>query len=165
MKKLIAASAAAGLLVAGAFVASTVTPSPADAQARDTVTERPARPTPGAIVNDVIDGLVVDGTIDSDQAAAIKDAFETRRDEIVEKYGPFPRDRRDAQRGVLRGLMADGVITQAEVDALPEDHPLRTGRSPLSALLEDDGQITQAELQAFREANRPQAPGQDASGG
>ena len=59
-------------------------------------------------------------------------------------------------RGALRGLLADGVITQEEVDALPEDHPLRTGDSPLSELLEDDGQITQAELEAFREENRPE---------
>jgi hypothetical protein len=40
MKKLIATTAAAGVLVAGAFVASTVTTNPATAQVPDSITEQ-----------------------------------------------------------------------------------------------------------------------------
>jgi hypothetical protein len=159
MKKLIATTAAAGVLVAGAFVASTVTTNPADAQVPDSVTEqqdatpKQERPDRGAIFDDVLEGLVADGTIDSDQADAIKEAFEAKRDEIVEEFGPRPERGGRFHRGALKGLLADDVITQAEIDALPDDHPLRTGDSPLSELLEDDGQITREELEAFKEEN------------
>jgi hypothetical protein len=165
MKKLIATTAAAGVLVAGAFVASTVTTNPAEAQVPDTATEQPARPDRGAIFDEVLDGLVSDGTIDEGQADAIKEAFAVKRDEIVEEYGPFPGRGGAFHRGALRGLLADDVITQAEIDALPEDHPLRTGDSPLSELLEDDGQITRAELEAFRDEHRPGGPGSDSLSG
>ena len=159
MKKLIAATAAAGILVAGAFVASTVTTNPAEAQTEDTTTERearPARPDRGAIFDDVLDDLVEDGTIDEGQSDAIKETFEAKRDEIVEEFGEFRKGNRGFRHGALRGLLADGVITQAEVDALPEDHPLRTGDSPLSELLEEDGEITREEFEAFKEENRPE---------
>ena len=162
MKKLIATTAAAGVLVAGAFVASTVTTNPADAQVPDSITEQldttqQERPDRGAIFDEVIEGLVADGTIDSGQADAIKEAFEAKRDEIDEEFGPRPERGRGFHRGALRGLLADDVITQAEIDALPDDHPLRTGESPLSELLEDDGQITREELEAFKDAN-PRPP-------
>jgi hypothetical protein len=155
MKKLIATTAAAGILVAGVFVASNVTAAPASAQTAGTPTvessERPDRPDRGQIFDDVMDGLVADGTIDQGQADAIRDAFSDKRAEIGEEFGPRPDRGRGFQRGALRGLMADGVITAEEIAALPEDHPLRTGDSPLSELLEDDGQITQDEFDAFRE--------------
>ena len=162
MKKLIATTAAAGVLVAGAFVASTVATNPADAQVPDSITEQldttqQERPDRGAIFDEVIEGLVADGTIDSGQADAIKEAFEAKRDEIDEEFGPRPERGRGFHRGALRGLLADDVITQAEIDALPDDHPLRTGESPLSELLEDDGQITREELEAFKDAN-PRPP-------
>jgi len=162
MKKLIATTAAAGVLVAGAFVASTVTTNPADAQVPDSITEQQditqqERPDRGAVFDEVIEGLVADGAIDSGQADAIKEAFEAKRDEIDEEFGPRPERGRAFHRGALRGLLADDVITQAEIDALPDDHPLRTGESPLSELLEDDGQITREELEAFKDAN-PRPP-------
>ena len=171
MKKLIATTAAAGVLVAGAFVASTVTTNPADAQVPDSITEQQDttdqqdRPDRGAIFDEVLEGLVADGTIDSGQADAIKEAFEAKRDEIVEEFGPRTERGRGFHRGALRGLLADDVITQAEIDALPEDHPLRTGDSPLSELLEDDGQITRAELEAWWDEHRSDEPGSDSLSG
>lgn len=171
MKKLIATTAAAGVLVAGAFVASTVTTNPADAQVPDSVTEQQdttdqqERPDRGAIFDEVLDGLVADGTIETDQADAIKEAFEAKREELVEEFGPRHGRGHEFRDGALRGLLADDVITQAEIDALPDDHPLRTGDSPLSELLEDDGQITREELEAFKEEHRPEAPEQDGLSG
>jgi hypothetical protein len=164
MKKLIATTAAAGVLVAGAFVASSVTTSPASAQTADTPVveqrDHPDRPDREEIFDDVMDGLIVDGTIDQSQADAIKEAFEAKRDELVEEFGPRGERGHAFRDGALRGLLADDVITQAEIDSLPEDHPLRTGESPLSELLDDDGQITKAELEAFKEEHRPEGPGQ-----
>jgi hypothetical protein len=171
MKKLIATTAAAGVLVAGAFVAATVTTNPADAQVPDSVTEQQditdphARPDRGAIFVEVLEGLVTDGTIDSGQADAIKEAFEAKRDEIAEEFGPRPERGRGFHRGALRDLLADDVITQAEIDALPDDHPLRTGESPLSELLEDDGQITREELETFKDENRIDVPGEGSLSG
>jgi hypothetical protein len=169
MKKLIATTAAAGVLVAGAFVASSITTSPASAQTTDTTPveqqDRPDRPDRGEVFDDVMDGLIADGTIDQAQADAIKDAFEAKHDELEEEYGPRPDHGRGFRDGALRGLLADDVITQAEIDGLPDDHPLRTGESPLSELLEDDGQITKAELEAFRDEHRAQAPRQDGETG
>jgi len=166
MKKLIATTAAAGVLVAGAFVASTVTTNPSEAQVPDSVTEQQdttdqqERPDRGPIFDDVLDGLVEDGTIDASQADAIKEAFEAKRAEFVEEFGPRHDRGHGFRDGALRGLLADDVITQAEIDALPDDHPLRTGESPLSELLEDDGQITREELEAFKDENRPPTRGE-----
>lgn len=165
MKKLIAATAATGVLVAGTFVASTVTSNPADAQVPDTVTEQTDRPDRGAIFDEVLAGLVADGTINADQSDAIRLAFEAKRDEVVEEFGPRPDRGRGLHHGAMRGLLADDVITQAEIDSLPEDHPLRSGDSPLSELLEDDGEITREELEAFKEDHRHEAPEQDGLSG
>ncbi len=156
MKKILASIAAAGVLVAGAFVASSVAPTAAEAQTTDdTVTSQPQRPERGAILDDVLGDLVSDGTIDQSQADAVKDALEAKRDELKEQFGDRG-PRMGQRRGVLRGLLADDVITADEIATLPEDHPLRTGDSPLSELLEDDGQITRAELEAFRDARHAQ---------
>ena len=169
MKKLIATTAAAAVLVAGAFVASTAATTPAAAQSAGEPPiespEREQRSDPGTIVDGVIDSLVADGTIDAGQADAIKDAFEAKRDEIAEEFGQRSSRDRGFRGGALRGLLADDVITQAEIDALPDDHPLRTGESPLSELLEDDGQITKAELEAFRDEHRPEGQDRDSDTG
>lgn len=155
MKKLLVSLAAAGVLVAGAFVASTVTTTAADAQTTDTpTTEQSERPQRGAILDEVLGGLVSDGTINQSQADAVKEAIQAKRAELKEEFGDRGPRAQAHRRGVLRGLLADGVISAEEIAELPEDHPLRTGDSPLSELLEDDGQITREELQDFREARR-----------
>ena len=155
MKKLLVSLLAAGVLVAGAFVASSVTSSAADAQTTDTeATEQDQRPERGAILDEILGGLVTDGTINQSQADAVKEAIVEKRAELKEKCGDRGPRARAQRRGVLRGLLADGVISADEIAELPEDHPLRTGDSPLSELLEDDGQITREELQAFRETHR-----------
>jgi hypothetical protein len=155
MKKLIAAVAAAGVLVSGAFVATTVTSSPAEAQtAGNVVNDAPQRPEPGAILDGVLGDLVAAGTLDQSQADAVKVALEAKREELKEKFGDRgPRFNRE-RRGILRGLMADGVISAEEIASLPEDHPLRNGEGPLAELVEDDGQITKDELVAFIEQRR-----------
>ncbi|MFV1999367.1 MAG: hypothetical protein ACC654_03280 [Acidimicrobiia bacterium] len=155
MKKLLVSLAATGVLVAGAFVASSVTSSAADAQTTDTTaTEQPQRPVRGAILDEVLGGLVSDGTINQSQADAVKGALQAKIAELRGKIGDRDPAARAERRGILRGLLADGVITAEEIAELPEDHPLRTGDSKFSELLEDDGQITREEIQSFFEAQR-----------
>ncbi|GMR02047.1 MAG: hypothetical protein BMS9Abin20_0373 [Acidimicrobiia bacterium] len=169
MKKLLASIVAAGVLVSGAFVASTVTGTSAEAQTtEETVIDKPVRPERGAILGEVLDKLVRDEVIDSSQADAVKEAlteaFLTNRERMKERSGDRGPGFRKARRGLLRGLLADGVISADEIAALPDDHPLRNGEGPLAELLEDDGQITRAELDAFiqqRRAERREARGLD----
>jgi len=155
MKKLIAAIAAAGVLVSGAFVATTVTSSSAQAQTTsDVVADAPQRPERGAVLDGVLGDLVDAGTINQSQADAVKAALEAKREELKEKFGDRGPRFKGERRGILRGLMADGVISADEIASLPDDHPLKNGEGPLAELLEDDGQITKDELVAFMEQRR-----------
>ena len=159
MKKIIASIAAAGILVVGAFAASTISTSEASAQTDDatTVTAEDRRPHPGAILDQVLDDLVEDETLEQDQADAVKEALEAKRDELKEKYGDR-KDRREHRREMreqIQSWLEDGVISAEELAELPFDLP-RTEDGPLAEALED-GQITQAEWDAFieeREAER-----------
>ncbi len=152
MKRLIASVAAAGILVAGAFVASTATTSPAEAQTSEdnTTQEAPERPEKGAILDEVLGELVEDGTIDQNQADAVKAALQAKFEEIRENR-PDRGDRHD-RRGRLMGqiedLLEDGVISADEIAELPDRHPFKNADGPFAELLED-GQITQAEWDAF----------------
>ncbi len=158
MKKLLTSIVAAGVLVSGAFVASTLTGTTAEAATDDTVTdrplERPARPDRGAVLDEVLGGLVADGTLTERQADAVKSALEAKREEMKGERGDRRPGVRRERRGLLRGLLADGVITADEIAALPDDHPLKNGEGPLAELLEGDGEITRQELKAFHERRR-----------
>lgn len=155
MKRLIASVAAAGILVAGAFVASTATNSSAEAQTSEDGTTQEApehrdRPEKGAILDEVLGELVDDGTIDQSQADAVKAALQAKFEEIRENRPD--RGDRDHRRGRLRGqiedLLEDGVISADEIAELPDRHPFKNADGPFAELLED-GQITQAEWDAF----------------
>ena len=152
MKRLIASVAAAGILVAGAFVASTATNSPAEAQTpEDTTTqERPERPEKGAILDEVLGELVAEGTINEAQATAVKEALEAKHEEL--KANRPDGERKGHRRGHLRAqvedLLDDGVISAEEIAELPDGHPFKNDDGPFAELLED-GEITQAEWDAF----------------
>lgn len=152
MKRLIASVAAAGILVAGAFVASTATNSPAEAQTpEDTTTqESPERPEKGAILDEVLGELVAEGTINESQATAVKEALEAKHEEL--KANRPDGERKGHRRGHLRAqvedLLDDGVISAEEIAELPDGHPFKNDDGPFAELLED-GEITQAEWDAF----------------
>jgi len=152
MKRLIASVAAAGVLVAGAFVASTMTNSTAEAQTVDDTTtqERPERPEKGAILDEVLGELVEAGTINQGQADAVKAALQEKHEELKANR-PDREDRKDRRarlKAQIDELLEDGVITAAEIAELPDRHPFNNDDGPFAKLLED-GQITQAEWDAF----------------
>ncbi len=161
MRKIITALAAAAVLVVGAFTAATLS-NPGTATAQDATDEAPSVDGPerhkrGDLMAEVLDTLVADGVISSDQADAIATAFQEKAAELREERGDRAhRGRRDFRRGFrLRGLLEDGVIDADELAELGEDHPLNDPDGPAAGYLED-GQITIDELRELHGQLREQ---------
>ena len=156
MKKVIAALAAAGVLVAAAFTASIVTDGGvASAQVPDEGTTSVERPERGAPFREVLDELVAAGTIRQDQADAIEEAMVAKHEERRESGEDFRHHRRGSRGGFgggfeLRELLADDVISADELAELPDDHPFNDPDGPAADYL-DDGQLTKDELEEIRE--------------
>ena len=156
MKKVLAALAASGVLVAGGFATAAVS-TPTAAQAQETTDETPAttddavRPEKGAILEEVLDELVADGVITSDQASQVAAALQAKHDEVREEFGDRRGDRghRGGDQFGLMDALEDGVIDADELAELPEGHPLTDPDGPAAQYLED-GQLTQEELDAMR---------------
>jgi polyhydroxyalkanoate synthesis regulator phasin len=89
------------------------------------------------LLADVLSDLVDDGVINQDQADAITDAVDERREALKAEM--------EARREQMRGFLEDGVLSAEELAQLPEDHPLRN----LDQYLED-GQLTEDELSQLR---------------
>ncbi|MEA3501489.1 MAG: hypothetical protein U9R47_01835, partial [Actinomycetota bacterium] len=137
MKKIFVSIAAAGVLVAGAFAASTVIDGPALAQTTEVPAaeapgdERPDIPTPGDILDEVLGDLVADGTLDRGEADAVKSALESRHEEVRAQLDEWRADnpgrfKRGFHRGfAMGGILEDGVIDADELAELPDGHPLK----------------------------------------
>ena len=91
----------------------------------------------------VLDDLVTKGTITAAQKTAILDALAAERATRQAERKAAQAERK-ALREKVKGFLSDGVITKAELDQLPADHPLRQ----LTSLM-DDGKITLDELQSL----------------
>lgn len=165
MKKIFVSIAAAGVLAAGAFAASTVVESPALAQvAMTTATEaddvqtngRPDFARPGEILDEVLGDLVTEGTLDQRQADAVKAALEAKHEEVRAEMEAWReanpgRFERGFKRGfAMGGLLEDGVIDANELAELPDDHPFKDADGPAADYLAD-GQLTEDELQQMGE--------------
>src|SRR6187551_2638564 len=170
MRRLIWLPVAGFLLIAGAAVA-TAAPTVLDrAQAAlqgATATDpasTPAPSDPGAtaapdqpqgplgirgaaaqdILNEVLAKLVADGTITQAQADAITNGV---KDELAERQATLQELRKQWQETAtkLKTFLEDGVITQAEIDTLPADSPLRIAFDSIA----EDGQVTLDQLKNF----------------
>jgi hypothetical protein len=159
MRKTLTAVIAAGVLVAGAFVATAVAGNQVSAQeapSGDSAVERPDHPGRGEVLDEVLSGLVDDGIIDQGQADAVAAALRAKGEELREQReqrreenpGRFERGFKRGFR--LGGLLEDGVIDAAEIAALPDDHPLKDPNGPAAEYL-DDGQLTADEMSQLRE--------------
>lgn len=140
--KVMAALVAGGLLVGAGFVTSIVSaPDTASAQEDATTADEDrgffARGMD--FLGEVLDELVGDDTITSDQADAILQAVETKATELKEQ--------REALREEIQGYLEDGVLTSDEAANLPDDHWL------LSDELDEaweDGELTTEEIREAR---------------
>jgi hypothetical protein len=175
LKKTLTALLAALVLVAGAFIATTIAGGAATAQTTENVStdqERPDFPKRGEMLDEVLADLVTDDVINQGQAdqiaAALKAKAEEVRAEMQQWREEHPgRFERGFRRGFhLGGLLEDGVIDSDEIAELPDDHPLKDPNGPAAKYLDDD-QLTMEELQQLRQelhAQR-QAERQAQSGG
>lgn len=138
--KIMAALVAGGLLVGAGFVTSIVSaPDTAVAQEAAEDEDRGFFARGMGFLGDVLDELVGEGTIDSDQADAILNAVEEKAADVKEE--------REALREEIKGYLEDGVLTSDEAANLPEDHWL------LSDALDDawaDGELTIGEIREAR---------------
>jgi polyhydroxyalkanoate synthesis regulator phasin len=123
---------------------ATTAPAPATAPGAN-----PGGPAAGPFVRPLVDDtalktaldkLVAAGTITAAQEQAILDAVKAERQARVDEL-QAQRDALRAQRDQIRQFLADGQITQDELDQLPADSPLRQ----LTSLMAD-GKITADEL-------------------
>jgi polyhydroxyalkanoate synthesis regulator phasin len=91
----------------------------------------------------VLDGLVADGTITAAQEKAIQDGLTAERAK-QQADRKAKMDVLKAQAAQLKSFLADGVITQDELNQLPADSPIRK----LTNLMAD-GKITTDELKSI----------------
>jgi polyhydroxyalkanoate synthesis regulator phasin len=137
----------AGLLLvgaAGAAMAASSLPAAGGSDgvilAADTATPPPTTvtaPVPkDTLLADVLDQLVTKGTIDTTQKTAILDAVQ------AERTTRQTLRKQEAQQ--LKDILADGVITQAELNTLPADSPLQK----LSGLM-TDGKVSVSDLRSL----------------
>jgi hypothetical protein len=99
-----------------------------------------AAPFDDTALQAALDKLVAAGTITSAQEQAILGAVKTERQNRLLQL-QAQRQALQAQRAQLKQFLADGVITQDELNQLPADSPLRK----LSGLM-TDGKITVDQL-------------------
>jgi len=134
------------VLVAGAVVvtASSAPTANPEAAALAAATPTPAPPTgtfpkrdiDDTALADTLDSLVAKGTITAAQKTAILEAVVADR--------TARQAERKAARQQMQDFLADGQITQDELDKLPADSPLRQ----LAGVM-DDGKITLDELRGM----------------
>jgi polyhydroxyalkanoate synthesis regulator phasin len=111
-----------------------------------------------AVLLDVLDELVANGTITAAQKTAIVDAVKAERAvrrEARQETRKAAKEQAKASRQQLKGFLADGVITKDEFDKLPADSLLRS----MTGLM-DDGKITRDELRGVRKAVGGKGQGQ-----
>jgi hypothetical protein len=135
---LVVAGAGAVLATSGDAGVNTIVIPAAESASPDAssgTTTRPDKPK-DTVLTDVLDDLVAKGTITESQKTAILDGLTAER--------TARREAAKAQRQQLRDFLADGQITQEELDQLPEDSPLRQ----LTGVM-DDGKITTDELRGL----------------
>ena len=137
-------SAPANALVPAAETATpgaTTAPAPSTAPGRGPAAGPFVRPfADDTALKTALDKLVAAGTITAAQEQAILDAVKSERQARLDEL-QAQRDALKAQRDQIRQFLADGQITQDELNQLPADSPLRQ----LTSLMAD-GKITVDEL-------------------
>lgn len=136
----------------GFVTAAISTPGVASAQDESPDSSEEAHVGPiknhSSILEDVLSGLVEDGTIDQSQADAIVEALDAKTAEL--------RTAAQDLRGLIARFVADGVVTSEELDQLPDVFPFNDLERIFGDAL-DDGELTLDEFQdAFPQPRRGQ---------
>jgi len=152
MRKVLTALGVSGMLIAGAFVASTLSLGAASAQTTDTAIVDDEVGPREAVLDEVVQSLIDDGTITEDEAVIVKERFVAKHEELAAER-EARREQRREDRELIRGFLDDDVISASELAQLPDDHPLRNTEGVFSSALED-GQITRDELDQVRAEHR-----------
>lgn len=130
-KTIVAMLAAAAVLVAGGAIG-------AAAQTDDTTESTPIeRPLAGHFGGALLDEMVADGVITQDQADAIADWLESKREEMQAE--------REARRAAYEEAWSDGVLTEEEAARFPFGERLLAATEAWA-----DGELTQEEFDALR---------------
>lgn len=133
-KTIIAMLAAAAVLVAGGALSAL-------AQTDDATEAAADRPIAAHFGGELLDEMVEDGVITQDQADAIAEWLDARREER--------RAEREARRAALEEAWADGVLTEEEAAQFPFGERLLAATEAWA-----DGQLTEEEF-AELHADRP----------
>jgi hypothetical protein len=148
MKRLIWLPIAGFLLIAGATVAAAA-PSLVDsargligttgqaASGAITVSDSTVAHPGQDLLTQVLADLVANGTITQAQSDAITTGLQ---DAMTAKQAEM-----QVRRDLIQGFVADGVITQDEINQLPADDPLRVAFDSIA----NDGQITLDQLRGL----------------
>jgi polyhydroxyalkanoate synthesis regulator phasin len=96
----------------------------------------------GEVLQGVLDGLVADGTLTQEQADAVVAGLEAARGELLAA--------REELNAAVEEAWSDGVLTEEELNALPEGAARFAGPDGPLAEYWEDGQITQEELDEAR---------------
>ena len=168
MKTILASIAAAGVLVVGAFAAGVITDSPATAQTvGPTVAEDGERVGP---LEEVLDGLVADGTLSQAQADEVEARLRAAHEELKEERQERREERREERqerreerredRAQIRDYLEDGVIDADELAELGDDHPFNDPDGPFADAVAD-GELTADELRSVVDELREERRGGD----
>lgn len=142
MKKTILGVLVAVMLFGGAAVAVAQTDdTTSTTSSEDTFPPRGPR---GEMLQEVLDALVADGTLEQSQADAVVSALEEAR---AERFAA-----REETRAAMQEAWADGVLTEDELSVLPDGGSHLTDPDGPLAEYWADGQLTQDELDEARES-------------
>ena len=161
MKRLIWLPVAGFLLIAGAAVATAAptvfeaakgvvaaaSPAPSTDPTTGTTTDGPHFGFADDLLQSVLSDLVSAGTITQAQSDAITQGV---ADELAQRQADA-----EARRTLIEGFIADGVITQDEINQLPADDPLRVAFDSIT----NDGQISLDQLRNLGPFGGPGGPG------
>jgi polyhydroxyalkanoate synthesis regulator phasin len=145
MKRLIWLPVAGFLLIAGATVAAAAPSIVSVLPSTSGTVDDAVGLRVGGLLEEVLADLVNDGVINQEQSDAIVDALEAK----VEERRAEAETRREEMRQAweqIQGFLEDEVITQDEINQLPEDSPLRDAFNSIA----EDGQITLEQLRELR---------------
>ena len=122
MRRILAATAAAGVLVAGGTVAAVVAGGEVGASEQEGAGVRHLRrgPHPGEILYRVLLGLEDRGALDEGQAEAVEDYVRGAVADRIRGGEGFPEDRAAFMETTLRGAVDEGIIDDRQAAAIAD---------------------------------------------